>query len=406
MQSKAVWLFRIAFVWGLPLQSLCFFPSASALIGKVDARERWTRIRRGTVRQRQNFHGSKPLLGIKQPTNRMSKPLLSLHRGSSCNTSDASQRGGGPDGFDAERHAVELRDFGFTVIPDAGIDAALVEECRAACSAEHACLCGRVEELGLDAVEDNYAFAEIDTRHRLRWSFRPEDRRLRRLVDGAVPVASVVIAHLHKLPSNPNDASRSSWITSWMQRLLPSRPAVSYEGAILSSPGAKSQRFHADAGALHLQLSAQFSRHRLFNLFIPLIDLDEGGGGTMMWPGSHLWRTRADAYYAALERSGSLEADERAMSEMAVPACPAGGLLLFDSRLLHRGMPNEGGCDRAIAHAFLSTGLAADRKDTPASLQAALASLSSDPGERQQQREGFAREQRETWLKLRASSSS
>ena len=46
------------------------------------------------------------------------------------------------------------------------------------------------------------------------------------------------------------------------------------------------------------------------------------------------------------------------MSEMAVPACKAGGVILFDFRLLHRGTPNTGG-ERAIALAVLSTGFAA-----------------------------------------------
>lgn len=36
-----------------------------------------------------------------------------------------------------------------------------------------------------------------------------------------------------------------------------------------------------------------------------------------------------------------LEDDAVAMEEMVVPACPAGGLLLWDFRTLHRGMPND-----------------------------------------------------------------
>lgn len=404
--------------------------SASALIAEVPVlpSERYRCFRKGSVRHTRNAQ----VVGIKRPVYRNSSMLMSLNCVSFGSEDDSSPRaslrtrrrsyshgdqrqlragprptkhGGGADGFDVQRHAVELRDLGFTVIPDAGVDAALVEACRAICSADLARLRDAVEELGLDAVEDNYAFAEIDKRHRLRWSFRPSSGDLKRLIDAAVPAASAVVESLHALPSNPNDDSRFPSFADWTQRFLPSRPTVSYEGAILSSPGAKAQRFHADAGDLHLRISTLSSRHRLFNLFIPLVDLNAGGEGTMMWPGSHLWRTRAEAYYDALDRSGSLVDDERAMAEMVVPGCPAGGFILFDSRVLHRGMPNESGRDRAVAHAFLSTGFAADRKDSPESLEAALARLSDDPEERRRQTEAFPRQQREKWLKLRASSS-
>ena len=75
------------------------------------------------------------------------------------------------------------------------------------------------------------------------------------------------------------------------------------------------------------------SRHRLFNMFCPLVDLQKDGDGTMFWPGSHLARTRAAAYHAAIGRSARLDADPLAMAEMVVPACPAGGIILFDFRL-------------------------------------------------------------------------
>ena len=57
-------------------------------------------------------------------------------------------------------------------------------------------------------------------------------------------------------------------------------------------------------------------------------------------------------YAAAVERAGPsrrLEDDAVAMGEMVVPACPAGGLLLWDFRTLHRGMPND--TRRGITHA-------------------------------------------------------
>ena len=126
-----------------------------------------------------------------------------------------------------------------------------------------------------------------------------------------------------------------------------------------------------------------------------------------------------------------------AMGEMVVPACPAGGLLLWDFRTLHRGMPNDtrrgithaprnkcrtlsswpaahsqprpplSSAARPVAHAVLSTGLARDRLDvTQASLTKELAALPAEGAARDAARASIARLQAERWQKVRASSSS
>ena len=131
------------------------------------------------------------------------------------------------------------------------------------------------------------------------------------------------------------------------------------------------------------------------------------------------------------------------MGEMVVPACPAGGLLLWDFRTLHRGMPNDtrrgvthapcatrnnqqvsnqpsswpaahsqprpplSSAARPVAHAVLSTGLARDRLDvTQASLTKELAALPAEGAARDAARASIARLQAERWQKVRASSSS
>ena len=48
------------------------------------------------------------------------------------------------------------------------------------------------------------------------------------------------------------------------------------------------------------------------------------------------------------------------MRQMVAPGCPAGGVILFDYRTLHRGLPNPDR-DRAVAYAVLSTGYASDK---------------------------------------------
>ena len=126
----------------------------------------------------------------------------------------------------------------------------------------------------------------------------------------------------------------------------------------------------------------------------------------MFWPRSHLERHRYDAYHAAVTRSGSLDEDRPAMAEMVVPACPAGGLVLVDFRLLHRGMPNDTGRDRALAHAIVSTGLARDQLNSRSSpsLRAALAAMPSDPAYHDAWKELQQQQQLEAWRVTRESS--
>lgn len=307
------------------------------------------------------------------------------------------------------QHATELRDAGFTVIPDAGLSAELVSDARAAVSSELSRHHDRLSQLGLDPIESDYAWIEIDKRHRGRYSLRPTQRSAwTKLVQEAVGAAAPVVEALHSLPANGDDGMLPEYTPPWSRALLeaassllPPRPAVDQLGAIVSSPGAGAQRFHADAGDTHLRLARLSRRHRLFNVFVPLVDLAEGGDGTMFWPGSHLERKRLGYEAARLDacRSYLLERDAAAMAEMAVPACPAGGLILFDFRLQHRGMPNDSTRERALAHAVLATGGAFDRlgSEEAPSLLAAAEALSADPADRRAQLEAIGRQQSGWW---------
>ena len=132
-------------------------------------------------------------------------------------------------------------------------------------------------------------------------------------------------------------------------------------GAIVSRPGAIEQRFHADADNWHFFWSTLLPRHRIYNIFIPLCDIDADSCGTQFWPGSHLGLTRKQKYRTAMERSGCIENDPAAMRAMDAPACPAGGLIVADFRTLHRGLPNRGEANpRPIAYAIVGTGGAKD----------------------------------------------
>lgn len=197
------------------------------------------------------------------------------------------------------RHAARLRDRGWTVV-DAGLDPGLVASARHECSADLARNLDGVADLGVDPIEQKYLFTEIATRHRLRWDFRPDAAgSFDELVETAVGVASPIIEALHlSLPPNPSDA----WffpISRHMRYFVTPSPSVAMTGAIISRPGAKAQRFHADAPDGHFGLAQLCPRHRLFNVFVPLVDIEEGVDGTMLWPGSHLESTRWVAPAAA-----------------------------------------------------------------------------------------------------------
>ena len=86
-----------------------------------------------------------------------------------------------------------------------------------------------------------------------------------------------------------------------------------------------------------------------------------------------LTRIALRRYAAAVARAGpslKLDDDAVAMGEMVVPACPAGGLLLWDFRTLHRGMPNDTLRGMIYIH---------DPRDESRTLLAARGSLSAPP---------------------------
>eukprot|EP01126_Amoeba_proteus_P024594 TRINITY_DN2473_c0_g1_i15.p1 TRINITY_DN2473_c0_g1~~TRINITY_DN2473_c0_g1_i15.p1 ORF type:complete len:189 (-),score=7.07 TRINITY_DN2473_c0_g1_i15:85-651(-) len=101
---------------------------------------------------------------------------------------------------------------------------------------------------------------------------------------------------------------------------------------VYSRPGAEEQLWHSDGphiGSVSNWTGLGFSRPYALCVFVPLIDLDREVGFTQFWPGTHK--------YSELIGFG--------------PACPqletnvdglisCGDCLIYDYRLLHRGMPN------------------------------------------------------------------
>ena len=199
---------------------------------------------------------------------------------------------------------------------DANLSPSLVEEARHSCNTTFERLMNGVSEIGIDPTEQAYRFAEIAARHRLRWDIRPSGPSpWTHVVDEGVSAVLPIIERLHALPPHPDDGWFAG-LTSAMRHFLPVHPVIDQRGAIMSLPGAKAQRFHADAPDTHFRLAKLNPRHRLFNVFIPLVDIKRDDDGTQFWPRSHLESTRYGQYMDAVQRSGHLEDDNRAMAAM------------------------------------------------------------------------------------------
>ena len=223
------------------------------------------------------------------------------------------------------RPRATLRDRGFAVLDHDPLDLSLVRPAATAICSELADLLNLATRLGCDANEQHYRFSEVCHRARLRWDMRVPDAAVDKLIDAAVERAMPVLRELDALPLHPDERRLP------LARRLPLRPRVLMTGAIVSKRGATAQRFHSDAQRSHFFWSTLLPRHRLFNLFVPLVDVEQDGFGTQFWPGSHLGRTRLPRYRAAIERSGSIEDDEEAMAAMEAPACKAGGACSTDA---------------------------------------------------------------------------
>ena len=265
--------------------------------------------------------------------------------------------------FHASSHAVELRDVGFTVVA-AEISPMLLSAARIeACSALDSMLAQ------IDAVPDPkansprsagaFSFREIVHRAPQRYDFRiSQDGRFSKVCDEATTCAKRIVYALHDLPLHPHDHDVR---TSWVRRALPRQPRAIMSGIVTSLPGASVQNFHADASPMHFALAAHVPRYRLFQVFFPLVDIPKDSIGTQFWAGSHLSR-REREFWRWQGVSSLLEADASAKASMSSPACPVGSIIIFDYRIIHRGLGNHGLIARPIGHALLSTGLASDRQ--------------------------------------------
>ena len=282
---------------------------------------------------------------------------------------------------DVQQHAANLRSKGFTVVAQPVFaDQAVLTEAADECSARLKSNLDEVRKLGLDPRKQGWSFNEICHRSPCRYDFRYlQSPAIEHITDAALKTVEPILFELHKLPVHPEERGGMLLRQLWPRRLSPRRPEALMTGSIVSRPGAPIQLFHRDAEATSLVRSSLLPSHRLFNCFVPLVNIDEGTTGTEFWPGSHhmrAWRQWVDAPDDVVRT----RLFQRATTE--APACPAGGVILLDFRTMHRGLPNTGTGDRPYLYTVCGTGWARDTYNFPAhSLSSAVERLPADKSE-------------------------
>ena len=294
--------------------------------------------------------------------------------------------------------AHELRYRGFSAIPSR-LSPALVTATRLEVSVQLTKLLTLASSLGVNPVESAFTFAECEHRQRLRYDLAlPLSRSTHGAEDAAAwdatPTGGGTEGQRKRGESNALTGV-SSWRELCERAFELASPAIEacagvrlgsarlvMAGAVTSRAGAERQLFHVD-GAVGL-----------FTVFVPLVEIEQDGDGTEFWAGSHadpaalmLAQQAVHAHAEAQEglTEGSLLATPAAVprrgaptraesevtaagaggkdglsfaSALEAPPCHAGQPLIFDYRVVHRGLANpceaEGGRERPVAYIVIS----------------------------------------------------
>ena len=133
-------------------------------------------------------------------------------------------------------------------------------------------------------------------------------------------------------------------------------------GAVISRPGAGVQRFHCDADLDHLAAAKDNPSHRLYNVFIPLVDISANSDGTEFWGSPQLEGSPdALARHFISESAEQISRQQKDASlvpdQIVSPGCRAGGIIIYDYRTIHRGLPNPvDGRERPMVYVIVATG--------------------------------------------------
>jgi hypothetical protein len=145
--------------------------------------------------------------------------------------------------------------------------------------------------------------------------------------------------------TDPAIQDRAPWRTI-VARLLGEDARQLYRGILVAQPGSAQQPWHADGEQLFSRPVLRLPVHCV-NVFVPLVDLTDDNGPTEFCPRTHHLGGDVESMFEQdpdlLRRIGY---DGTPMT----PLLGAGSMLLFDYRLVHRGLANRSPVPRPLLY--------------------------------------------------------
>lgn len=270
-------------------------------------------------------------------------PLLPL---TICNIVNASpilrnvECGGGCDN-DMQTVVKFMQDVGMWVMP-AGIPPAVLPQVRRVCAQRIHLVSTALQQAGFDLETDTPCFQEVSWRGKNRFDMLfPVEPLFSAANISSELVGSGSFHRLNFAENQPGWGASVMKQIAWKARWLPivlqmlQMPVDRLEvtvGVVTSRPGANVQAWHSDGQ--HVDEEAGWdgtgeAPPRAVCVFVPLVDLNRQIGCTQFFPGSH-------KYSGLLGLGGAAVA----LGSTADALCMAGDALMYDYRVLHRGMPN------------------------------------------------------------------
>ncbi len=128
------------------------------------------------------------------------------------------------------------------------------------------------------------------------------------------------------------DVFANPYVVAVVRAVLEEKAIIEAYGAVVSLPGARAQPPHHDAPHLFgPEISALLPAHAL-TMALPLVEMNDVNGTTMLVPGSHRWRGK----------------DED--GEGIAPTVPLGSCMMWDFRLVHSGTANRSTSARPMVY--------------------------------------------------------
>ena len=175
----------------------------------------------------------------------------------------------------------------------------------------------------IESVLDRGALAELEGALNALEPRKLQNRRKHRWEHVHSPEAAPYV----QLASQPQ-------IAAAVRTLLGPKTYLEKAGMLVSHPGAEAQRWHMDTPHL-FTVGAHLPPHSL-SVFVPLVDLTPANGPTEFQLGTHV--------------KANLVAPQR----HALACCPAGSLVVYDIRVMHRGGPNVSDAKRPVVYLTFS----------------------------------------------------